>query len=178
MLYLLNYGGGNLADAVGHGDPTGGADLHLILTLGADHMTILTARYRGSSGDGEAYWTLYRLLQLLQEALCFPSLLAQLHLSLPQPRLQAGQEGGLVPQVTSSRTTLSGLAGGRLVMAAKGGGGVAVDGHVQTPGGGHAGHGQGGAAHSGDRVHEPGVESVWHVRAGNSLLQGGWSTLL
>ena len=103
MLYLLNYGGGNLADAVGHGDPTGGADLgdevedddllgvdtdlHLILTLGADHMTILTARYRGSSGDGEAYWTLYRLLQLLQEALCFPSLLAQLHLSLPQPRL-------------------------------------------------------------------------------------------
>ena len=103
MLYLLNDGGGNLADTVGHGDPAGRADLgdeiedddllsvdtdlHLILTLGADHVTILTAGYRGSSGDGEAYWTLNGLLQLLQEAFCLSPLLAQLHLSLPQPRL-------------------------------------------------------------------------------------------
>ena len=70
MLDLLYDGGCYLTDTVGHGDPAGGAhlgvhgygdallvsvhtDLHLVLALAANHVTILTARNRGSSGNGE-----------------------------------------------------------------------------------------------------------------------------
>ena len=38
VLDLLDDSGGHLADTVGHGDPAGGTDLHLLLALGTDHV--------------------------------------------------------------------------------------------------------------------------------------------
>ena len=102
MLYLLYDGGGYLAHTVGHGHPARGAhlghhgdidiggvhtNLHLVLALATDHVTILAAGDWRCSGDGEADGALHTLLQLLQEALSLSPLLAELHLPLSQPGL-------------------------------------------------------------------------------------------
>ena len=90
VLDLLDDSGGHLADTVGHGDPAGGTDLHLLLALGADHVTVLAAGDGWGAGDGEADRTLHRLLELSEEALRLLPLLGQLELSLHQPGLQPG----------------------------------------------------------------------------------------
>ena len=59
----------HLADAVGHGDPAGGADVHLVLALVANHMTVAAAWHWGGSWDGETDWTLHTVLQLFQKPL-------------------------------------------------------------------------------------------------------------
>merc|ERR1719341_1303450 len=69
VLYPLDYSGCNLTDTVGHGDPAGGADVHLVLALVANHMTVAAAWHRGGSRDGETNWTLHTVLQLFQKPL-------------------------------------------------------------------------------------------------------------
>ena len=67
-----------MAHTVGHADPTGGThlqhhdhnhhngdcvtNLHLILALTTDHVTILAAWHWWGSGDGETNWALHTFL--------------------------------------------------------------------------------------------------------------------
>ena len=73
-----------LADAVGHGDPAGGADVHLVLALVANHMTVAAAWHWGGSWDGEANWTLHTVLQLFQKPLRLHPLSDNLPFPLPE----------------------------------------------------------------------------------------------
>ena len=52
-----------------HGDPAGGADVHLVLALVANHMAIAAAWHRRGSRDGETDWTFHGVLQLFQKPL-------------------------------------------------------------------------------------------------------------
>merc|ERR1719192_3301819 len=98
MLYPLDYRGCHLTDTVGHGDPAGGTDVHLVLALVADDMAVAAAGHWGCSWDGEAHWTLHALLQLLQKPLRLHSLGDDFSLPLPENCLQARQADRLLVQ--------------------------------------------------------------------------------
>ena len=59
----------HLADTVGHGDPAGGADVHLVFALVANHMTIAAAWHWRGSRDGETDWAFHGVLKLFQKPL-------------------------------------------------------------------------------------------------------------
>ena len=92
-----------LADTVGHGDPAGGANIHLILALVTNHMTIAAAWHWGGSRDGETNWALNTVLKLFQEPLRLHPLGDNLPLPLSEGCLQACQADALLIQSLAGR---------------------------------------------------------------------------
>ena len=93
----------HLTDTIGHGDPAGGADIHLVLAFVANHMTIAAAWYWRSSWDGETHWTFHGVLQLFQKPLGLHSLSDNFSFPLPEGCLQAGQANPLLVQSLTGR---------------------------------------------------------------------------
>ena len=93
----------HLADTVGHGDPAGGADVHLVLALVANHMTVATTWHWRRSRDGETDWAFHGVLKLLQKPLRLHSLCHNFSFPLPEDCLQACQADPLLVQSLTGR---------------------------------------------------------------------------
>ena len=101
----------HLTDTVGHGDPAGRADVHLVLAFVANHMAIAATWHWRGSRDGETNWTFHRVLQFFQKPLGLHSLSDNFSFPLPEGRLQAGQANPLLVQsLTGRRLILHGAA--------------------------------------------------------------------
>merc|ERR1719350_1661825 len=98
VLDTLDDRGRHLADTVGHGDPAGGADIHLVLALVTDDVSIAAAGHWWRPWYGEADRADHRLLELRQEGLPLPPVAHDLPLPLPQARLETSHGQGLLPR--------------------------------------------------------------------------------